>query len=120
GVPTMYARLAEAADPGPLRGLRLCVSGSAALAADPHARLVARRRQGLPGGVWARRGQGVVERYGMTEPVMLVSNPADGERRPGTVGLPLPGVEVRLPPPPPADPGGGATRVFRALAARAR
>jgi len=86
GVPTMYARLAEAPDLSPLRGLRLCVSGSAALAADLHARLV------------DRSGQAVLERYGMTETVMLVSNPADGERRPGTVGLPLPGVEVRLDP----------------------
>jgi malonyl-CoA/methylmalonyl-CoA synthetase len=84
GVPTMYARLAEAADPTPLGGLRLCVSGSAPLAADLHARIA------------ARTGQVVVERYGMTETVMLVSNPYDGERRPGTVGLPLPGVDVRL------------------------
>jgi malonyl-CoA/methylmalonyl-CoA synthetase len=84
GVPTMYARLADAADPTPLGGLRLCVSGSAPLAADLHARIA------------ARTGQVVVERYGMTETVMLVSNPYDGERRPGTVGLPLPGVEVRL------------------------
>jgi malonyl-CoA/methylmalonyl-CoA synthetase len=84
GVPTMYARLADAPDPTPLGGLRLCVSGSAPLAADLHARIA------------ARTGQAVVERYGMTETVMLVSNPYDGERRPGTVGLPLPGVEVRL------------------------
>jgi malonyl-CoA/methylmalonyl-CoA synthetase len=84
GVPTMYARLADAADPTPLGGLRLCVSGSAPLAADLHARIA------------ARTGQAVVERYGMTETVMLVSNPYDGERRPGTVGLPLPGVDVRL------------------------
>jgi malonyl-CoA/methylmalonyl-CoA synthetase len=84
GVPTMYARLADAPDPTPLGGLRLCVSGSAPLAADLHARIA------------ARTGQAVVERYGMTETVMLVSNPCDGERRPGTVGLPLPGVEVRL------------------------
>jgi len=86
GVPTMYARLAEAPDVAPLRGLRLCVSGSAPLAADLHARLA------------ARSGHAVLERYGMTETVMLVSNPADGERRPGTVGLPLPGVDVRLDP----------------------
>jgi malonyl-CoA/methylmalonyl-CoA synthetase len=38
----------------------------------------------------------VLERYGMTETIMNVSNPYDGERRPGTVGLPLPGVELRL------------------------
>ena len=44
----------------------------------------------------ALSGQRILERYGMTETVMLVSNPVDGERRPGTVGLPLPGVEVRL------------------------
>jgi malonyl-CoA/methylmalonyl-CoA synthetase len=43
-----------------------------------------------------RAGQRVLERYGMTETVMNVSNPYDGERRPGTVGLPLPGVELRL------------------------
>ena len=85
----MYARLAAAADLGPLRRLRLCVSGSAPLAADLHARIA------------ARTGQAVLERYGMTETAMLVSNPVDGERRPGTVGLPLPGVEVRL------DPAGG-------------
>jgi long-chain acyl-CoA synthetase len=60
------------------------VSGSAPLAADLHARLR------------ALTGQAVLERYGMTETVMLTSNPYDGERRPGTVGLPLPGVEVRL------------------------
>jgi malonyl-CoA/methylmalonyl-CoA synthetase len=43
-----------------------------------------------------RAGQRVLERYGMTETIMNVSNPYDGERRPGTVGLPLPGVELRL------------------------
>ena len=84
GVPTMYARLAAAPDLSALAGLRLCVSGSAPLAADLHAR------------IRERTGQAVLERYGMTETVMLTSNPYDGERRPGTVGLPLPGVEVRL------------------------
>jgi len=43
-----------------------------------------------------RCGQVVLERYGMTETVMLVSNPYEGERRPGTVGFPLPGVELKL------------------------
>ena len=69
--------------------LRLCVSGSAPLRADLH-----RRIEQLT-------GQRVLERYGMTETVMLTSNPLnplDGERRPGTVGLPLPGVELRLDP----------------------
>lgn len=84
GVPTMYARLAASPDLSALAGLRLCVSGSAPLAADLHAR------------IRSRTGQAVLERYGMTETVMLTSNPYDGERRPGTVGVPLPGVEVRL------------------------
>jgi malonyl-CoA/methylmalonyl-CoA synthetase len=84
GVPTMYARLAEAPGAERLAGLRLCVSGSAPLSAALHARIA------------ERCGQTVLERYGMTETLMLVSNPYDGERRAGTVGLPLPGVEVRL------------------------
>jgi malonyl-CoA/methylmalonyl-CoA synthetase len=86
GVPTMYTRLAEAPGAERLAGLRLCVSGSAPLGPDLHRR------------VRERTGQVVLERYGMTETVMLVSNPHDGERRPGTVGLPLPGVELRLEP----------------------
>jgi malonyl-CoA/methylmalonyl-CoA synthetase len=84
GVPTMYHRLVAAGAAGALRALRLCVSGSAALPEDLHA-------------AFERAcGQRILERYGMTETVMLVSNPIDGERRPGTVGFPLPGVEVRL------------------------
>jgi malonyl-CoA/methylmalonyl-CoA synthetase len=84
GVPTMYARLAGSPRAGELSGLRLCVSGSAALPPTVFQRLA----EGA--------GQRVLERYGMTETIMNVSNPYDGERRPGTVGLPLPGVEVRL------------------------
>jgi malonyl-CoA/methylmalonyl-CoA synthetase len=84
GVPTMYARLADADGVGALAHLRLCVSGSAPLAADLHER------------IRSTSGQSVLERYGMTETVMLVSNPYEGDRRPGTVGIPLPGVEVRL------------------------
>ena len=84
GVPTMYARLAEAPGAERLGALRLCVSGSAPLDADLHDRVRERCRQT------------VLERYGMTETVMLVSNPYEGERRPGTVGFPLPGVELRL------------------------
>ncbi|HET6794435.1 MAG TPA: AMP-binding protein [Acidimicrobiales bacterium] len=84
GVPTMYARLVDAQGAARLGGLRLCVSGSAPLDAGLHRR------------VEAVCGQAVLERYGMTETVMLVSNPYEGERRPGTVGFPLPGVEVRL------------------------
>ncbi len=84
GVPTIYHRLAESPRVGELSTLRLCVSGSAPLPAELHTRL-----QDLA-------QQHIVERYGMTETVMLVSNPVEGERRPGTVGLPLPGVEMRL------------------------
>jgi malonyl-CoA/methylmalonyl-CoA synthetase len=43
-----------------------------------------------------RTGHAILERYGMTETGMNTSNPYDGERRPGTVGLPLPGVEIRV------------------------
>ena len=84
GVPTMYARLADSTRVGELAALRLCVSGSAPLAPELHERIT------------AASGVHVLERYGMTETVMNVSNPYDGERRAGTVGFPLPGVEVRL------------------------
>jgi malonyl-CoA/methylmalonyl-CoA synthetase len=84
GVPTMYARLAASPRLAELGRLRLCVSGSAP----------------LPPAVFERladgSGQRPLERYGMTETGMNVSNPYDGERRPGTVGFPLPGVELRL------------------------
>lgn len=90
-VPTIYAKLATLLDseshPEVLKGfagMRLMVSGSAALPAGLH-------RQ------WARlTGQSLLERYGMTETGMILSNPLHGERRSGTVGQPLPGVEVRL------------------------
>jgi malonyl-CoA/methylmalonyl-CoA synthetase len=84
GVPTMYHRLAQSSRVGELAGLRLCVSGSAPLPAELHRALA------------ERGGQQVLERYGMTETLMNVSNPYDGERRGGSVGLPLPGVELRL------------------------
>jgi malonyl-CoA/methylmalonyl-CoA synthetase len=84
GVPTMYHRLVGAGQLGRLGGLRLCVSGSAPLSSELHAE------------VHAATGIVVLERYGMTETLMNVSNPYEGERRPGTVGFPLPGVEVRL------------------------
>jgi malonyl-CoA/methylmalonyl-CoA synthetase len=84
GVPTMYARLAGSPRLAELGRLRLCVSGSAP----------------LPPAVFDRladgSGQRILERYGMTETGMNVSNPYDGERRPGTVGFPLPGVDLRL------------------------
>ena len=93
-VPTIYARLLaawEAADDSlrarwsdGARGLRLMVSGSAALPVP----LLERWR--------AATGHVLLERYGMTEIGMALSNPLAGERRPGSVGLPLPGVDVRL------------------------
>ncbi len=82
GVPTMYHRLVGSGAASGLRGLRLCVSGSAPLPAVLHAEAS------------AALGAPVLERYGMTETMMLTSNPYDGDRRAGTVGFPLPGVEV--------------------------
>jgi malonyl-CoA/methylmalonyl-CoA synthetase len=89
GVPTMYRRLAEAAerDGGIAEALgraRLLVSGSAPLPAAEHERIE------------RLSGQRVVERYGMTETLMNTSVRADGDRRAGSVGPPLDGVELRL------------------------
>ncbi|WP_419854222.1 class I adenylate-forming enzyme family protein [Candidatus Poriferisodalis sp.] len=84
GVPTMYSRLVNSPRAAQLSGLRLCASGSAPMPAELH------------DAVREASGQHVIERYGMTETVMLVSNPHDEPRRAGTVGFPLPGVEVRL------------------------
>ncbi len=86
GVPAMYHRLATGGAAQALRGLRLVVSGSAPLPAA------------LAHELERQTGQLPLERYGMTETVMLASNPYDGERKPGTVGFPLPGVELRLAP----------------------
>lgn len=93
-VPTIYRRLIaawEAAEPGVqqawsqgVRGLRLMVSGSAALPVS-----TLERWHDITGHV-------LLERYGMTEIGIALSNPLHGERRAGCVGLPLPGVEVRL------------------------
>jgi malonyl-CoA/methylmalonyl-CoA synthetase len=102
GVPTMYHRLAQAAEDDPavaagLRGARLLVSGSAALPAATFRRIE------------RATGQRVVERYGLTETIMNTAVRADGERRPGEVGRPLAGVEVavRLDSPPGAQGEGG-------------
>jgi malonyl-CoA/methylmalonyl-CoA synthetase len=85
GVPAMYQRLAARGGPvATLAGLRLLVSGSAPL---PPA---------LAETVKAATGQIPLERYGMTETVMITSNLIDGPRKPGMVGLPLPGVSLRL------------------------
>ena len=85
GVPTMYHRIAGSGRSGELRSLRLAVSGSAPLAGDLQRQLAA-------------DGLDVLERYGMTETLLTVSNPVEGERRAGTVGFPLPGVEARVDP----------------------
>jgi malonyl-CoA/methylmalonyl-CoA synthetase len=89
GVPTMYHRLATDAERDPelasgVSRARLLVSGSAALPATDHERIA------------AATGQRVVERYGMTETLMNCAVRAAGDRRPGTVGPPLDGVDVRL------------------------
>jgi malonyl-CoA/methylmalonyl-CoA synthetase len=90
GVPTIYVRLL---DPE-------VVSDDAARAIGSQARLFVSGSAPLPGHVleaFARRfGHTILERYGMSESLMITSNPYDGERRAGTVGLPLPGVSVRL------------------------
>ncbi|MFC9483985.1 acyl-CoA synthetase [Streptomyces griseus] len=95
GVPTMYHRLAEVLDApagtaerdalaGALASARLLVSGSAALPVHDHERIA------------AATGRRVIERYGMTETLMNTGIRADGVPRPGTVGPPLAGVELRL------------------------
>ncbi|WP_317443157.1 acyl-CoA synthetase [Streptomyces collinus] len=89
GVPTMYHRIAEALPDEPelvkaLAGARLLVSGSAALPVHDHERIL------------AATGRQVIERYGMTETLMNTSVRADGPAGTGTVGVPLPGVELRL------------------------
>jgi malonyl-CoA/methylmalonyl-CoA synthetase len=86
GVPTFYVRLLQ--HPGLTREatshMRLFVSGSAPLLAETHRAFS------------ERTGQAILERYGMTETNMNTSNPYDGERVPGTVGFPLPGVDLRV------------------------
>ena len=93
GVPTFYTRLLQqpALNQALARNVRLFVSGSAPLLADTHREF------------HARTGHAILERYGMSETLMNTSNPYEGERVPGSVGPPLPGVEVRI-----ADPETGA------------
>jgi malonyl-CoA/methylmalonyl-CoA synthetase len=93
GVPTHYSRLLSCSgfDRDQVGHMRLFVSGSAPLSAETHKAFA------------ARTGHAILERYGMTETGMNTSNPYDGERRPGTVGMPLPGVDLRI-----ADPETGA------------
>ncbi|WP_298815351.1 acyl-CoA synthetase [Chloroflexus sp.] len=86
GVPTMYGRLIEAArrSGAPAHHMRLFVSGSAPLSPQTFAEFA------------ALFGQPILERYGMTETGMNLTNPYDGERRPGSVGMPFPGQEARI------------------------
>jgi len=93
GVPTFYVRLVQDArlTREACAHMRLFVSGSAPLLADTHRDFA------------ARSGHAILERYGMTETNMNTSNPYDGERIAGTVGLPLPGVDLRV-----VDPETGA------------
>ncbi|MCH9808008.1 MAG: malonyl-CoA synthase [Alphaproteobacteria bacterium] len=92
GVPTFYTRLlaSEKFTRELVAHIRVFISGSAPLSATTH-----REFQ-------ERTGHAILERYGMTETNMITSNPYDGARRAGTVGLPLPGVSVRI-----ADPDTG-------------
>ena len=86
GVPTFYTRLLQDArfTKDLAQHMRLFVSGSAPLLAETHVQFE------------ERTGHRILERYGMTETNMNTSNPYRGERRAGTVGFPLPGVEVKI------------------------
>jgi len=92
GVPTFYTRLlaSDRLTAEAVANMRLFISGSAPLLAADHEAF------------WERTGHQILERYGMTETGMNTSNPYRGERRPGSVGFPLPGVEVIV-----ADPETG-------------
>jgi malonyl-CoA/methylmalonyl-CoA synthetase len=93
GVPTFYTRLLadDRFDRSLVSHMRLFVSGSAPMLAETHLQFE------------ERTGQRILERYGMTETNMNTSNPYDGERRVGSVGFPLPGVEIMI-----SDPETGA------------
>lgn len=86
GVPTFYVRLLESPglDKKAVQNMRLFISGSAPLLAETHK-------------LWSQKtDSAILERYGMTETNMNTSNPYSGARRAGTVGFPLPGVELRI------------------------
>ncbi|CTQ52165.1 Long-chain-fatty-acid--CoA ligase [Roseibium album] len=86
GVPTFYTRLLgdNRFTSDLTRHMRLFISGSAPLLAETHKEFE------------ARTGHRILERYGMTETNMNTSNPYDGERKAGTVGRPLPGVDLKI------------------------
>ncbi len=93
GVPTFYTRLLGSTrfDRDLVRNMRLFISGSAPLLAETHVQFE------------ERTGHRILERYGMTETNMSTSNPYNAERRAGTVGFALPGVEAKI-----TDPATGA------------
>ncbi len=95
GVPTMYVRLLDhpAFTSKVARNMRLFVSGSAPLLKETFVQFE------------QRTGKRILERYGMSETLMLTSNPYNGERVAGTVGLPLPGLQLKI------DSGGAADGV---------
>lgn len=86
GVPTFYTRLLSdpSFDQALTAHMRLFTSGSAPLLAETHRQFT------------DRTGHAILERYGMTETGMNTGNPYDGERRPGSVGMPFPGIDVRV------------------------
>lgn len=86
GVPTMYVRLLDHAefDRRACRNMRLFVSGSAPLLTETF------------NSFEQRTGRRILERYGMSETIMLTSNPYNGERVAGTVGITLPGLDLRI------------------------
>lgn len=92
GIPTFYTRMlaSERLTPDLLRGMRLFTCGSAPLLAETHVEW------------FERTGHSILERYGMTETGMITSNPYDGDRIAGSVGVALPGTDVRI-----VDPEGG-------------
>ena len=86
GVPTFYTRLLKSGrlSRDTTAGMRLFVSGSAPLLAEDHRAFE------------EKTGHAILERYGMTETCMITTNPYDGARKPGAVGMALPGIEVRV------------------------
>ncbi|MCE5983785.1 malonate--CoA ligase [Pseudomonas sp. LF19] len=94
GVPTFYVRLLQhpGLDRQSTARMRLFISGSAPLLAETH------------GAFFSRTGHAILERYGMTETLMNTSNPYVGERIANTVGMPLPGVSIRITDPATGEP----------------
>jgi malonyl-CoA/methylmalonyl-CoA synthetase len=101
GVPTFYTRLLQhsSLNRDTTSNVRLFISGSAPLLAETHREF------------HSRTGHAILERYGMSETLMNTSNPYQGDRVPGSVGPPLPGVEVRITDPETGDIIGAADAI---------